>query len=98
MTADMKRPDLEGGRADGEAVSTICSVDPSTQCGMVLSALRSRPMSAAELQWELPIADARAVVRDLIDKGYRIEKHKHPNPNPDARCRTINRYHLIEPH
>uniref|UniRef100_UPI00301E3215 hypothetical protein n=1 Tax=Staphylococcus aureus TaxID=1280 RepID=UPI00301E3215 len=58
--------------------------------------LRQRPMSAAELQWELPIADARAVVRNLICKGYRIEKQDHPSPNPDARCRKIRRYHLIE--
>ncbi|MDN3523521.1 helix-turn-helix domain-containing protein [Halomonas ramblicola] len=63
---------------------------------MVLSALRRRPMSAAELQWELPIADARAVVRDLIAKGYRIEKHDHPNPDLTARCRKIRRYHLVE--
>lgn len=95
MTANVERPDLEGGRANQE---TPCSkVEPSTQCGMVLSALRRRPMSAAELQWQLPIADARAVVRDLIGKGYHIEKHDHPNPDLAARCRKIRRYHLVEP-
>ena len=96
MTADMKRPGLGQGRVDGNAGSATSKVKPSTQCGMVLSALRRQPMSAAELQWQLPIADARAVVRDLINKGYRIEKHDHPNPDLASRCRKIRRYHLVE--
>lgn len=96
MTTDMKNPGLVGDRGDGNADSTSCNVNPSTQCGMVLSALRLRPMSAAELQWHLPIADARAVVRDLIAKGYSIEKHDHPNPDLAARRRKIRRYHLVE--
>lgn len=96
MTTDMKKPGLVGGRGDRDADSTSCKVNPSTQQGMVLSALRRQPMSAAELQWDLPIADARAVVRDLIAKGFRIEKHDHPNPDLAARCRKIRRYHLVE--
>jgi hypothetical protein len=95
MTANVERPDLGGDRANQEM--PYSKVDPSTQCGMVLSTLRRQPMSAAELQWHLPIADARAVVRDLIAKGYRIEKRDHPNPDLAARRRKIRRYHLVEP-
>ncbi|WP_146009682.1 helix-turn-helix domain-containing protein [Halomonas urumqiensis] len=84
----MKKPDLGGGRATSKAVSKI---KPNTHQALVLQALHERPMSAAELQWALPIADARAVVRDLIAKGCRIEKHKHPR----AEGRPIQRYHLI---
>lgn len=96
MTTDMKNPGLVGDRGEGGAGSTICKVNPSTQQGMVLSALRRQPMSAAELEWDLPIADARAVVRDLKKKGYRIEPHDYPNPDLAARCRKIRRYHLVE--
>lgn len=87
----MKKPGLGGGRVNSES---ICNVKPNTQQGMVLQQLRQRPMSAAELQWSLPIADARAVVRDLIAKGYRIDKRQHSNPSEHGR--PIQRYHLVE--
>ncbi|PRY70991.1 helix-turn-helix domain-containing protein [Halomonas ventosae] len=96
MTTDMKRPDLEGGRAESNADSTSCKVNPSTHQARVLQALQARPMSAAELQWELRIAHAPSVVRELVAKGYRIGKDDFPNPNPDSRCRTIQRYCLAE--
>ncbi|MCS2609380.1 helix-turn-helix domain-containing protein [Halomonas dongshanensis] len=80
-----------GGRDD---ISKACKVKPNTQQSMVLELLRQRPMSAAELQWSLPVADARAVVRDLIGKGYAIDKRQHPAPS--VRGRQIQRYHLIE--
>ncbi|MCE8002158.1 helix-turn-helix domain-containing protein [Billgrantia ethanolica] len=87
----MKKPGLGGGRVNSES---LCKVKPNTQQWLVLEQLRQRPMSAAELQWSLPIADARAVVRDLIAKGYRIDKHPHPNPSEHGR--PIQRYHLVE--
>lgn len=88
MSIYKEKPDLGGGRAISKAV---CTVKPNTHQALVLQALRERPMSAAELQWALPIADARAVVRDLRQKGYRIEKHKHPR----ASGRPVQRYHLV---
>jgi len=71
-------------------------VKPNTQQSMVLEVLRLRPASAFELQHLLPLADARAVVRDLKAKGYIIDRIQAPNPNQNARCRTIERYRLTE--
>lgn len=88
---DMKKPGLGGGRVNSES---FCKVKPNTQQGMVLEQLRQRPMSAAELQWALPIADARAVVRELVRKGIPIETQKHGNPSGGQ---PIQRYHLVEP-
>lgn len=91
MSAIVKKPDLGGGRANSES---LCKVKPNTQQGMVLEQLRQHPMSAAELQWTLPIADARAVVRDLRNKGYAIQTVIYPHPTePKAR---IKRYRLVE--
>ncbi|XGA78584.1 hypothetical protein OR573_08575 [Halomonas sp. CH40] len=73
--------------------TTPCGkVKPNTQQCMVLELLRRQPMSAAELQWELPIADARAVVRDLRAKGYDIQTEIHPHPGEPKR--RIKRYRL----
>ncbi|MCE8050266.1 hypothetical protein HOP61_03030 [Halomonas daqingensis] len=91
MNANMEKPDLGGGRANSEL---LCKVKPNTQQEMVLQQLRQHPMSAAELQWSLPIADARAVVRDLRNKGYAIQTVIFPHPSePKGR---IKRYCLVE--
>lgn len=93
MIAQTKSPDL--GKSQGHALHiTTERVKPNTQQGMVLELLRQQPMSAAELQWRLPVADARAVVRSLRGKGYRIEGALHPRPQG----RPVQRYHLIEAH
>jgi len=83
------------GQEQAPNIKTL-SIDPSTQPGMVLQALRKRPMSTAELQWSLPIADARSAVRHLRNKGITIETRDHPNPSSGSRCKTIQRYHLVE--
>lgn len=89
-----KKRGPEGGRADLSKPS--CKINPNTQQGMVLEVLRQHPASAFELQHLLPLADARAVVRDLKKKGFPIDTIEAPNPNQNARCRTIKRYRLIE--
>lgn len=95
MAMQIKTPDLQEGRGYGDAVlDNRHQVKPNTQQGMVLELLRKAPMSAAELQWRLPVADARAVVRSLRGKGYRIEGALHPRPEG----RPVQRYHLIEAH
>lgn len=89
-----KKRGPEGSRADHTKPS--CKINPNTQQGMVLEVLRQHPASAFELQHLLPLADARAVVRDLIAKGCPIDTIKVPNPNQNARCKTIQRYCLNE--
>ncbi|WP_422730967.1 helix-turn-helix domain-containing protein [Litchfieldella qijiaojingensis] len=87
----MKNP---GRGGDRDTSKTLPKVDANTQQGHVLEALKQRPMSAAELQWSLPLADARAVVRDLRRKGIPITTKKHPDPSRPSRC--VQRYHLAE--
>ncbi|CAO1661255.1 Winged helix-turn-helix domain-containing protein [Halomonas sp. NYA30] len=96
MTEQIKRPGPEGSRAILKPPS--CAVKSTTQQSMVLEVLRQHPASAFELQHLLPLADARAVVRDLKAKGYVIDKIPAPNPNQNARCKTIQRYRLNEAH
>lgn len=94
MDAHNKKPGLGEDRAN---IEELCAyVKPNTQQGMVLEVLRQRPASAFELQHLLPLADARAVVRDLKAKGYPIDSFPVPNPNQNARCKTIKRYRLNE--
>ena len=96
MGEQLKRLDPVGGRADKPILPLPGDVKPNTQQSMVLEVLRQHPASAFELQHLLPLADARAVVRDLKAKGYPIDSVEAPNPNQNARCRTIKRYRLIE--
>lgn len=91
MSPRKEKPSLGGGRAIS---NNSCHIKPNTQQASVLEALRQRPLSAAELQWLLPVADARAVVRDLKAKGFSITTQKHPDPNRPGR--RIQRYHLAE--
>lgn len=93
MSTDMKKPAPARGRANS---NTTAKLDPTTQQWRVLQALRDRPMSAAELQWELRIAHAPSVVRELIAKGIPVKTLDYPNPNPDTRCKVIRRYCLVE--
>lgn len=98
MAVQIKTPDLRERQGADDAVldhrRLACDrrVKSNTQQGMVLELLRQQPMSAGELQWNLPIADARAVVRELRGKGYRIDLVKHPR----AKGHPVQRYHLIE--
>lgn len=46
MPVETKKPGLSPGRAHSNAVADL---DPTTQTGRVLEALRRHPMSAAEL-------------------------------------------------
>jgi len=94
MPVQNKKPGLGEDRAKNEELCIY--VKPNTQQGMVLEILRQHPASAFELQHLLPLADARAVVRDLKAKGYAIDTIIAPNPNQNARCKTIQRYRLIE--
>lgn len=94
MTANIERPDLVGDRANRE--TPYCTVKPNTQQSMVLEVLRQQPASAFELQHLLPLADARAVVRDLKKKGFPIDTVEAPNPNQNARFKKIRRYRLNE--
>jgi hypothetical protein len=68
-------------------------IDPHSQMGRVLEALRQRPMSNIELMGELSIAHPPAVVRSLRRNGIRIDTEEHPNPVfPE---RKIKRYRLV---
>lgn len=80
------------GESKGQSIHFTNSVDPNTQAGRVLHALRQQPMSAAEIQWGLRIAHAPAAVRYLRARGYQITSVKHPRPSGQP----IQRYHLIE--
>lgn len=91
MSTDMKKPAPARGQANP---NNSCHIKPNSQQALVLEALRQRPLSAAELQWMLPVADARAVVKALKGKGIPITTHKHPDPNRPGR--RIQRYHLAE--
>ncbi|WP_282041882.1 helix-turn-helix domain-containing protein [Halomonas alimentaria] len=91
MTTEMKKPGTGESRANRKV--SCAKSERITQQDRVLEALKRQPMSAAELQCSLWIADARAVVRDLKAKGIRIEKHLYDRPSG----RPIQRYHLVEP-
>ncbi|WP_110647549.1 helix-turn-helix domain-containing protein [Salinicola peritrichatus] len=91
MRVETKKPGLSPGRAHS---NTVAELDPTTQTGRVLEALRRHPMSAAELQWDLRIAHAPAAIRDLRNRGFTIVTEWHPQPaKPKAK---IKRYRLVE--
>lgn len=91
MTTDMKKPREQTG-ANSKCRDTV---DPTTQAGRILEALRGGPKSAFELILRLQIADPRPGVKTLRDRGWSIVTEPHPHPSrPNER---IKRYRLVEP-
>ncbi|MCL7940696.1 helix-turn-helix domain-containing protein [Halomonas sp. ATCH28] len=68
-------------------------INPTSQKGRVLLALSERAKSSAELQWELRIAHAPSVIRDLRKAGIHIVSESHPWPSRPGK--TISRYRLM---
>ncbi|MCL7939156.1 helix-turn-helix domain-containing protein [Halomonas sp. ATCH28] len=91
MSTAMKKPREQAGASSKINAGTV---DPSTQSGRLLQALRRQPLSSYEITLRLHIAHPASPIRDLRKRGHDIRTEHHPHPTrPNER---IKRYRLIE--